>query len=117
MESWPSYAIIIYDGYDETPDFHVLRTETDSGIAIQRARRNLAIHTRNITVLIRSNADKASFDSWVKDDIHKGVDWFMLTAPVTGHSIVARIISGAYKWTNQGAEVWRANMQIESLGE
>lgn len=103
------------DGYEETANYNVLRTQMDSGLAKQRARNSMPIVTRNVKIRVLNKTDKASFDTWVKTDLNGGVGWFTYTDPVDGVSKQARFISGEIKWTTPGI-IWFAAAQMETLG-
>lgn len=113
---FPEYACILVEGYAESPDYGVLRTEMDGGIAKQRARWSLPIVTRDAVVLVRSDADKEAFDNWIDDELHGGVSWFDFTVPRSERIVRARIVGGIYEWQEPQGKTWKATCQIETLG-
>jgi hypothetical protein len=116
MEAWPSYAQFIRNGYTESSDYGVIRTDMDSGVAKQRARYSRSIKSRDCTILIRTKADLELFKGWVGDNLHGGVDWFDMKDPVTGKVIRSRIKEGKIDYTPVGYQIWNAQLTIESLG-
>lgn len=115
MATFPNYACILLEGYGEEPDYGVLRTEMDGGIAKQRPRYTTPIVTRDAQIKVPDKTKKASFDAWVKSDINGGAGWFTWTDPLTNTSKQARIVGGKYKWSSPGV-IWLAACQIETLG-
>jgi hypothetical protein len=115
MATFPTYAKILLEGYSETPDYGVLRTEMDGGIAKQRPRWSKAIVTRDAQIKVSNKTDKASFDTWARTDLNGGAGWFTWTDPLTETSKQARIVGGKYKWSSPGI-IWIAQCQIEAIG-
>lgn len=115
MATWPAYAKILLEGFNERPDYGVLRTDMDNGIAKQRPRRSLPIVTRDVTVLVLSAEDKQQFDAWFRDDLYGGTGWFSWTDPVDGVTKQGRFVGGQLTWASPG-KVWKAQVQIETLG-
>lgn len=115
MATFPSYAKLLRAGYSEEPDYGVLRTEMDGGIAKQRPRYTTPIVTREAQIKVRSKADKALFDEWVRTELNGGAGWFTWADPLSGTSKQARIVGGKCQWTSPGI-VWVAACQIETIG-
>ncbi|SOE48109.1 hypothetical protein [Orrella dioscoreae] len=115
MADFPEYACILLQGYTETPDYGVLRTEMDNGIAKQRPTRSLAIVTRAATIHVGVLANKLLFDEWARTAISGGAGWFNWTDPLTQTVKQTRIVGGRYEWSSPG-KVWRATCQIETVG-
>jgi len=115
MATFPSYACILFDGYSEAPDYGVLRSQMDDGLAKQRARRTLPIITREVRIIVPDTPEKLLFDAWVKTDLFGGVGWFDFTDPADDVNKRARIVAGRYSWTKPG-RVWVAACQLETLG-
>lgn len=111
---FPAYARILREGFDETPDFGVLRTEMDGSVAKQRPRRSLPIVTRSAAVLV--DGSKVAFDAWFRDELGGGAGWFSWADPVDGVTKNARIVSGKLQWRPESKTLWRASVQIETLG-
>jgi len=115
MVAFPSYARIIEPGYGEAPDYGVLRSPMDDGLAKQRPRRTLAVVTRDAQILVLDKQDKLQFDAWIKTEINGGTGWFEIVDPVDGVTKQARIVGGRYRWSTPGG-VWIASCQLETLG-
>jgi len=116
MATFPDYAKIIVEGYGEEADHGVLRTEMDGGLAKQRPRWSKPIVTRDATIAVFSDADKASFDNWIDNDLNGGTGWFNFTVPRSTRIVQARIVGGKYKWGEPIGSAWKATCQIETLG-
>lgn len=114
MTSWPTYALILSDNYQEAADWGVLRTDMDGGIAKQRARYSKAIVLRTITAFVHTSTDRLSFDAWLETGLSGGVDWFNYTDPVDSVVKQARIV-GQVQWQPNGP-TWSAQIQVESIG-
>lgn|SRR5690606_10686320 len=115
MATFPDYAKVVLTGFSEEPDYGVLRTEMDSGIAKQRARWSKPIVTREVQIFVGSYQNKASFDEWMRDDLAGGAGWFDWTDPLTATTKQARIVGGRVAWTAPGG-LWFAEAQMETLG-
>jgi hypothetical protein len=115
MATFPSYACVMLEGYEEKASYNVIRTQMDSGLAKQRARNSLPIVSRNVRIRVPNKTDKASFDTWVKVDLNGGVGWFTYTDPVDNVSKQARFTSGELSWSSPGV-IWIAAAQMETLG-
>jgi hypothetical protein len=115
MATFPEYACVLLEGYQEKANYSVLRTEMDSGIPKQRPRRSLPMVVRDVKVKVANKTEKASFDAWIKDDIFGGTAWFDYTDPIDNVVKQARIVSGDVTWSSPGV-VWFADMKLETVG-
>ena len=115
MASFPTYARLLLEGYSEAPDYGVLRTEMDDGLAKQRARRSKPIVTRSATVMVKSLDDRLAFDDWMLEDLHGGAGWFDFRT-LAGTVRPARIVGGRVTWTSPGGGIWLGQVQIETVG-
>ncbi|AZW31500.1 hypothetical protein CS343_15135 [Bordetella bronchiseptica] len=115
MATLPSYVRILLPGYAERPDYGVLRTDMDGGIAKQRPQYTTPIVTREVTLQVPSRVEKLSFDAWFGKEIAGGSDWFLWEDPIDGVVKQGRIVGGALQWTSPG-RVWRAAVQLETVG-
>ena len=115
MATFPTYACVQLDGYQEKSDYLVLRSDMDSGVAKQRPRRSLPIVTREVKVKIANKTDKASFDEWIRTDINGGTGWFDYIDPINNVTKQGRIVNGEVNWTSPGL-VWFATFKLETVG-
>lgn len=116
MAIFPTYAKILVEGFGEEPDYGVLRSEMDGGIAKQRPTRSKAIVTRDVTLMVEGYSNKALFDEWIRGDANSGTAWFDWNDPLLKITRQARIVGGKYKWGEPNGPIWKASCQIETLG-
>ena len=114
VPDFPAYARILLDGYGETPDYGVIRSEMD-GLAKQRPRWSKKINARSVNVFVGNKVNKVAFDAFMANDLSGGSGWFNFVDPVDGVSKQGRIVSGKVQWSTPG-RVWIFNDQIETLG-
>lgn len=115
MATFPAYACVLLDGYEESPDYNVLRSPMDNAIAKQRPRRSLPIVLRSVRIKVENKSQKINFDNWFKNDINGGTSFFDYTDPLDGSVKQARFVDGNISWTTPG-NVWFADAQIETIG-
>lgn len=115
MATFPSYAKVLLAGFTEEPDYGVLRTQMDDGLAKQRPRRSKPIVTRDVQIYVQDASDKASFDGWIATDLNGGTGWFTWTDPLDSTAKQARIVGGKYRWSSPG-RAWIAECHIETIG-
>lgn len=115
MATFPSYACVLLEGYTETPNYAVLRSEMDVGVAKQRPRNSLPIVNRNVRIKVENKSDKALFDQWFKDDLNGGSGFFDYVDPLDATTKQARFVGGQISWSSPGI-VWIAEAQIETIG-
>lgn len=89
MTALPSYVTILQDGYSESFDPAIERTEMERGVPKQRIGNSQVLAKIGATLLFRSAEDVASFETWYFDTIGR-VDWFQMRHPRTGAVITAR---------------------------
>lgn len=118
MIDFPDYALILAEGYAEEPDYGLVRTEMDGGIAKQRRRFSVPVISRSVTVKVISDADRARFDAWFRRDANGGASWFNWLDPVDGVRKRARVTGTRppYRWQREGVGRWQAQLQIETIG-
>lgn len=114
LPTFPAYARLLREGFDESPNFGVQRSEMDGSVAKQRPRFSKPIVTRSATLLV--DGQKAAFDVWFRDDLNGGAGWFSWRDPVDGATKNARIVSGKLQWRPVSPTLWQASVQIETLG-
>lgn len=117
MAVFPTFARMLRDGFEVTPDYGGQRTPMDDGIAKQRPTRTLPVNTMPVSVLLQTKADLAAWQSWVANDISRGFDWFDWPDPMAGNAIKsARIVNGALKYTPATMTATRVSFSLETLG-
>lgn len=89
MAEFPAYAKVRFHDYSETFDPSIERTEMERGVPKQRVINSQVLAKISASILFRSAADVASFESWYFDVI-KRIGWFTMTHPRTGQVINAR---------------------------
>jgi len=114
VPNFPAYACIQLDGYGETSDYGLIRSEMD-GLAKQRPRWSKPIVTRTIKVKVGDKSAKAAFDVFVRDDLAGGSGWFSFTDPIDGVVKQGRLVGGKVDWSTPG-RIWFFSGQIETLG-
>jgi hypothetical protein len=115
MATLPSNITVMVEGYAETPDYGVLRTEMDNSIAKQRPRRSLPIVIREVRLKVGTREDKVDFDDWFKNDINGGSGFFTYVDPIDEISKQARFVNGEIRWVTPG-NVWFIEAQLETIG-
>lgn len=114
--TWPTFALILQDGYQESADYGVLRSDMDSGISKQRRRYSRPIVTRGLTFSMNGLDMKALFDKWVDQDLQGGVLWFDYLDPTTSIVKQGRMVGGKYQWDAPRGLEWTGSCQIETVG-
>lgn len=115
MATLPSYVTVLVEGYRETPDYGVLRSDMDSSVAKQRPRRSLPIVQREVRLKVGTRSDKVAFDAWFKNDINGGADFFSYPDPIDGQTKQARFVGGEITWITPG-NVFFIEAQLETIG-
>lgn len=115
MPTLPSNVTVLVEGYEETPDFNVLRSEMDSSFAKQRPRRSLPIVARSVTLKVGTNAEKIAFEQFFRDDINGGTAFFDYVDPVDNLTKQARFVGGQIRWSTTG-NLWTLAAEIETIG-
>ncbi|WP_313171474.1 hypothetical protein [Stenotrophomonas sp.] len=94
MAYFPTYAQILTDGFTESFDPAVERTDMERGVPKQRLINSQVLVKLSATLLFRSAADVVAFEAWYFDTI-KRIGWFQLKHPRTGALITARFENGS----------------------
>ncbi len=115
MATFPTYPILLFDGFAEEPESAVLRTEMESGVK-QAMIRSRALVPRTVVYLLQSATDFQNFKIWVRDSIARGAAWFDWTDPVNNTTKKAQIVRGQikYKPRNPQLESWTASFSLET---
>lgn len=94
MADFPSYAQILTDGFSESFDPAVERTDMERGVPKQRLINSQVLVKLSATLFFRSSDDVAAFESWYFDTL-KRIGWFQMKHPRTGAAITARFEGGS----------------------
>jgi len=119
LAQFPDYLIPILDGYSETVEPVVLRSDFESGPARQRSYSCGQFVRRNVTYSVCGCDKMEMFRQWFVTDLANGSLWFSWTDP-KGVISRARFYEHTYEatpdnrsfdsWTLRlTLEVWRAN--------
>lgn len=90
---WPTFAKVVTDGFGETPNPSVKRTEMERGIPKQAVINRRVMVEVTITVQFESAADASSFEEWYYNDI-KRIGFFTFRHPRTREMLSVRIKGG-----------------------
>lgn len=113
METWPSFAKARVEGFDEAPDYGVLRTEMDGGLAKQRTKYSKPIVTRSVSFSC-SLPEKELFRSFMEAADVTG--WFNWTDPTSNIVKKARIFGGKVAWSAADGLRVIGKLQLETIG-
>lgn len=109
----PDFVMLEIDGYAETPDYGIKRTDMDGGIPKQRPTRSLAITSRSVSLLVDGEAQKAAFDAWYRQDIAGGSSWFIAT--LFGRVMRIRFADKT-TWRLRQRNKWSCAATLETIG-
>ena len=114
----PVYARIMFDSYSQKRDSAILRTDMESGPPRQAKIRSRVMLTRTVRIVIESLANFQLFETWFKDDINYGADFFNMRDPVSKATIEARFVGGEYvsRPLTGTLTLWQIDASIESWG-
>jgi len=116
-ESWPSsLCMILRDGYTETVEPNVRRTEMEDGAIAQAKRSGRDFLIRRFTVLVK-DADAAAFRAWLSRNSNV---WFNFTdldgmtreARLRGGNATVQLVREAGQLL-EGARFSRGEVEIE----
>lgn len=94
MADFPSYVHILTDGFSDSFDPSVERTEMERGVPKQRLVNSQVLVKLGATLFFRSAADVTAFETWYFDTISR-IGWFQMRHPRTGMAITARFEGGS----------------------
>lgn len=116
MATFPTYANILYNGYQKNRESALMRSEMESGPPKQARVKSNVMEVHNVKIYLASKANFLLFESWYADDIFDGASWFDFTDPITGNTIQARFRNGGYAATPMTADMenWEITAQIET---
>lgn len=117
MSQLPAYVHVLLDGFGETPDPSVERTEMERGMAKQRIINTDVVVAVAATFLFDTLADHAAFMTWYRTDIVR-VAFFGMAHPLTGEALQARFVGGDIGTLQSGQATgkgWRRSVKLEYL--
>jgi hypothetical protein len=94
MAALPSYVGVLFDGYSESFDPAIERTEMERGEPKQAVINSQVLMKLGVSLRFNSKADVASFETWYFDTIGR-IGTFTMTHPRTGATITARFENGS----------------------
>ena len=116
--SFPSYALLMFDGLEEQPQNAVLRTDMEAGPPKQAKLQTRVMIQRPVQYILPTNANYQSFKTFVQTTLNMGADWFDWTDPADGAVKQGRIIGGyggvRLKPTRKDHGRWIASFQLET---
>lgn len=116
MAALPSYVKIMFDGYQQARDSAVLRTDMESGPPRQVRVKTRVMVTRSAKLFINTKDNFQAFETWFANDIQSGALFFDMRDPVSGATVEARFVDGAYTARPMVASLnaWEITCQLET---
>lgn len=120
IQTLPSYAQLLFDGYTEKLDPPTSRTEFEDGYVRQDAKVSRRRVVRSATLKLCSLADLQDFKCWLRDDLGNGARWFMMFDVVEQRNLRCRFVDGAFQFSPRtqvqavASNTWTADCEIES---
>lgn len=91
--SFPEYAKIQVDSFQESPSAVMQRTTMDRGIPKQRRVQSDVLVTLSFTVLFLNLPDQEAFENWYYGDAGMGTIWFDWLDPRTNVVRSVRVVA------------------------
>lgn len=116
MPALPSYVKIMFDGYQQSRDSAVLRTDMESGPPKQVRIKTRVMVTRQAKLFLNSKANFQAFETWFVNDLQGGALFFDMKDPVSGATVQARFTDGIYTARPMVASLtaWEVSCQLET---
>lgn len=116
-ENFPSIGRLQLEGFSETPDSGLERSEFENGAVKQTETISRGLLSLPVVYLF-SAAEMATWRTFWRDTLHRGSDWFNWNDPRVGEARLTRIVGGAYQadafTESDGAPLsWRVAMRFE----
>lgn len=96
--AFPNIGILTTNGFSETSDPNIIRTQTESGFAKQAKRSAVSLVRRTVNYVF-TEAEYATFKTFFYDTSANGTLFFDWDDPVTGTTIEVRVTEGNYQMT------------------
>lgn len=118
MATFPSYPILLQNGFGQKREPGVLRTQMESGPPKQLKNKSRVLVQRSVTYELVSLANYTSFITWFQSTINFGADWFTWTDPVDSTAKSARIVSAIETEApvTPTLTAWRVSFTLETWG-
>lgn len=118
MADFPTYAVLLREGFSQKRASAVSRTQMDDGMVKQLKTKSRVLVTRPVKYGFPSLAEFQSFIEWYETTIDGGVDWFNWTDPVDSTVKLARIVSELADETpdTPTLDYWIVSFNIETWG-
>lgn len=118
MATLPSYVRILFDGYSQSRESALMRTEFETGPPRQARIKTRVLTTRKAKLYLSSKANYLAFIEWFSTDLKEGALFFTMADPVTGANIEARFVGGGIDSAPmiQSLDAWEISISIESWG-
>jgi len=103
-------------GFNEQIGEAVSRTEMEDGPPKQTRRKSRVLATQSVVALLLTKTAYTNFLTWHRVDLSYGSLWFNRTNPITGATVLSRIVGGKLGQatpSNPDLEHWSVPMQIE----
>lgn len=112
---FPDFLIPLLDGFSETVEPVILRSEFESGPARQRSFQCGQMVRRSITYTVCGCENMDLFRDWFIMDLRNGSSWFKWQETCSGEFIRARCVDGTYTAapTNSNFDSWDIGLNIE----
>ncbi len=94
MATFPTYAILLREGFKVQRASAVKRTEFEDGFSKQQRRWSRVLVARPVVYGFSSKTDYQNFITWFNTQINRGADWFDWTDPTSETAVQARIVGG-----------------------
>lgn len=116
MATLPSYVKVLFDGYSQTRESGLLRTEMESGPPRQARFKTRVMITRPVKLFIEGKSNFTAFETWFMNDLAGGSLFFNMADPVSGATIQARFVGGTYsaKPMTAAMQLWELSCNIEN---
>ena len=115
MATFPTYANLLYSGYQKVRESSLMRTDMESGPPKQARVKSNVMEVHTVKIYLASKSDFQSFESWYINDISDGASWFNFVDPISGSTVQARFREGGYSASPMSAAMqdWEINAKIE----
>jgi len=116
MAALPSYVRVFFDGFQESRESGILRTEFENGPPRQAKFKTRVMRTRSAKLYLDTKQNFLAFETWFAQDLSNGALFFNMTDPIRGTTIEARFVGGVYQARPLSAalDCFEVSCQIES---